>query len=151
MRYSSTVRYVSGSQLQFHPCLRCLTTCTSAFQQLQKRLHAAYSICIQNTVDVYMTAILLLTVTLPMLAYTSNLHCTACHRMCCSNRLGVWSCLRCKIAFCDTHVKSKMNQTLAKNQAYKCKVPTSCVNSFYILYLRTHCLVTGHQVLHHLV
>lgn len=42
-------------------------------------------------------------------------HCISC------NRLGVWSCLRCKIAFCDTHVKNKMNQTLAKNQAYKCK------------------------------
>ncbi|DBB05547.1 hypothetical protein WJX77_007935 [Trebouxia sp. C0004] len=42
-------------------------------------------------------------------------HCISC------NRLGVWSCLRCKIAFCDTHVKGKVNQVLAKNQAYKCK------------------------------
>ena len=40
----------------------------------------------------------------------------------CSNRLGVWSCLRCKIAFCDTHVKGKINQTSAKGQPYKCKV-----------------------------
>lgn len=81
VRYSSTVRYVSGTQvLQFYPCLRCLNHLHVGFPATSKE--AAYSICIQNTADVYMTAILLLTVTLPMLAYTSNLHCTACHRAC---------------------------------------------------------------------
>ena len=72
--------------------------------------------------------------------------------MCCSNRLGVWSCLRCKIAFCDTHVKNKMNQTLAKNQAYKCKVdlPTSFVDSLVhdvpAYPLLDNSLVTGHKL-----
>lgn len=39
------------------------------------------------------------------------------------NRLGVWSCLRCKLAFCDTHVKSKLSmaQAVGKKDPYKCK------------------------------
>ena len=31
-------------------------------------------------------------------------HCISC------NRLGIWSCLRCKLCYCDTHVKSKLTQ-----------------------------------------
>ncbi|GMH43607.1 hypothetical protein BSKO_11529 [Bryopsis sp. KO-2023] len=42
-------------------------------------------------------------------------HCVSC------NRLGTWSCLRCKICFCDTHVKSKVGGTLKKGEVYKCK------------------------------
>eukprot|EP01023_Acetabularia_acetabulum_P027827 TRINITY_DN2634_c0_g1_i1.p1 TRINITY_DN2634_c0_g1~~TRINITY_DN2634_c0_g1_i1.p1 ORF type:complete len:330 (+),score=66.72 TRINITY_DN2634_c0_g1_i1:714-1703(+) len=42
-------------------------------------------------------------------------HCASC------NRLGTWTCLRCKIAFCDNHVKSKLTGTLKKGENYKCK------------------------------
>eukprot|EP00803_Ostreobium_quekettii_P008228 evm.model.scf_638.2 EVM.evm.TU.scf_638.2 scf_638:23522-31216(-) len=42
-------------------------------------------------------------------------HCMSC------NRLGNWSCLRCKICFCDTHVKSKTMGVLKKGESYKCK------------------------------
>ena len=48
------------------------------------------------------------------------------------NRLGVWSCLRCKLAFCDTHVKSKLSmaQAVGRKDPYKCK-KCGCALVFY--------------------
>ena len=43
-------------------------------------------------------------------------HCVSC------NRLGTWSCLRCKVCFCDTHVKSKVGGTrMAAKDGHPCK------------------------------
>eukprot|EP00210_Caulerpa_lentillifera_P006646 g6349.t1 len=42
-------------------------------------------------------------------------HCMSC------NRIGIYSCLRCKVCFCGTHVKSKIGGVPKKGEVYKCK------------------------------
>ena len=37
------------------------------------------------------------------------------------NRRGIYSCLRCKICFCDKHVLGKINANVPKGELPKCK------------------------------
>eukprot|EP00743_Colponemidia_sp_Colp-15_P006459 GILK01006951.1.p1 GENE.GILK01006951.1~~GILK01006951.1.p1 ORF type:complete len:340 (-),score=44.81 GILK01006951.1:50-1024(-) len=37
------------------------------------------------------------------------------------NRMGMWSCLRCKVCFCDDHVKGPTSKPLAKGEPMPCK------------------------------
>lgn len=45
---------------------------------------------------------------------SETFHCLSC------NRLGIYTCLRCKICFCDDHVKSVTNAT-RKGEGLTCK------------------------------
>jgi len=45
---------------------------------------------------------------------SETFHCLSC------NRLGIYTCLRCKICFCDDHVKSVTNAT-KKGEGLTCK------------------------------